>query len=244
MKRCISPMAAAVMTVVFLCAVPAHAQEPAETPPPATETAEEPVVHDIEPWRPQLAQIKDQLKLIAQFAALTALSETTIKVPKELQKLAIPELEAKNVEVFLEEVRFHKIRLDQEETPHWLEDKPAIPALLDFATLGAAATVKTPVGRFRVFGTFRDGSLPCDFQATESGYNVNVIPERRADDAKLGKVSLSLGKRRDNSVLSALLGKEFPMKLLQLAAGQTLAMDQSTLLGDKAVDMLLETLIK
>lgn len=202
------------------------------------ETVEAPApTYDPEEWKPQIASVREQLELLGLFSRLTALRPMKVKVPGEAQRLPLETIEGleslpgMGIEVYLKEVWFSNIRIDNEPEPVWLPEHPAMPCMLQFDKLGFNVDVKTRVGRFPVGGEFFMGRLPFDFDLLSSGYAVSIIPERRSAEADLDRVKVELGGPVASGVLSRFFGKRLAQEVLKLGVGQSLKLDKNTLLG-------------
>ncbi len=252
-----------ILSMLIIAAGPAFCQGVSAPPQPKTEAAAKPVVEpaeapvpppprlatakELQPWQPQLAEVRAQFDLLKLFAQATQFKEMSITIPKEVQHIAIPELDERRIHVYLKKLKFHKLTLNHDAAPLWMQDHPAIASMLSFAKLGIAVEVTSPLGRSPVGCVFRNGKMPCDFDLTSSGYDMNIIPERTTDKARLGDVQIDFGGPLLSMALSKWFGKDLAQSILQFGAGQTLKMDREMLLGeplgDQLVDKLLEELL-
>ena len=213
-----------------------------------------------EDWQGQLGQVRDQLGLLGLFAKATSLGGVTVKVPRELQRIPLEMMEGTEdivragIEVYLKEVRFQNLRLDHDETPLWLEQRPLIAGLAAFDRLGVAIDARTKVGTFPVKCDLKQGALPFQFHCNQEKYDVGIAPPYRRDEAHIGDVRLDFGGPVASGLLTKLFGKKVTQLVLEAAAGQTFQLGQQDLLGglpigdvaplSNTVDTLLKVLEK
>ena len=70
-------------------------------------------------------------------------------------------------------------------------------------------------------------------------YALNLIPERRKDDAKLERVNMKLGGPVASRIASRLFGDDVARLILKYGMGQTLNLDQSQLMSSAAASRAL-----
>lgn len=242
------------------------AAAPGETA--GTEGADAPAAaYNPEEWRGSLSKAREQLNLIEMFAQATRFGGMTVKVPAELQKVPLhlipgtEELTKRDIDLYVKEITFRDLKLTQEPEPLWMETRPLLPALLDFTTLGLSIEAKTRVGTVPLGATFRNGRLPFDLDLKPSGYDVGILPERRAADAKLDDLKLQVGGRLASGIANTFFKDDVANLVMKYGVGQTLKMGEgnlfsggtaaSTLLnlksgsaGERAVSGLLDSVLR
>ncbi len=216
-------------------------------PETTSENAVEEKTYNPEEWKASVQEAREQLDLLSLFALATSVGGATIKIPKELQRVPLEMMEGtealrkRDIKIYLKEVSFKDAAFDHTEEPVWLKDHPAIASLLRFANIAFKADVKTRVGTVPVGGIFRNGRLPFDFDLQSEGYALNIIPDRRKEEAVMDDVTLDLGGPITSGILSKVFGKKAAQLVLEAAMGQTLKMNRDGLLGGGDIEKLLGT---
>ncbi|HPO14764.1 MAG TPA: hypothetical protein PLI09_15085 [Candidatus Hydrogenedentes bacterium] len=206
-----------------------------------------PPERNVQGWEPQMESIRQQLDLIKLFCVATAVGGMSVDLPKMAQAIPaenIQELAKANIQLDLKSIKLADLQLSYDTTPKWQEERPAIPSLLQFSRVTASVEAKTPLGKFPVKCSFKNGVLPLNFECKERGYDIRVIPESRKAEAKIEEVSFDLGGPLANHVMSKLFGRKVAESVLQFGMGQTLKLDKGSLLGDKAVSSVLERVLR
>jgi len=217
--------------LVLLSSSGATADEPPAAPAdvPAQDAAPA-AVYDPALWEPQVEKVRAQFDLLDLFGKVTQMTGVTIKIPKEVQRIPLEDPKETGIELFLREVEFHDAAFSYNEEPSVVDNHPVLGALAAFSRIGLAVTVKKGPLVFPVAAEFRSGELPFDFDVTQDGYALNVIPEARAAEAQLDNVSVDLGGPVAQRVLSKVFGGELARLVLRFAAGQAFQMDKNALL--------------
>lgn len=210
------------------------------------EAAAPAATYNPEEWKAPLGKAREQLNLIEMFAQATRFGGMTVRVPAELQKVPLKlipgteELTKRDIELYVKEITFRDLKLTQEPEPLWMETRPLLPALLDFTTLGLSIEAKTKVGTVPLGATFRNGRLPFDLDLKQSGYDVGILPERRAADAKLDDVKLQVGGKLASGIANTFFKDDVANLVMKYGVGQTLKMGEGNLFsGNSAASTLL-----
>ena len=198
-------------------------------------------------WKMAIQAVFEQLDMLDMFALATKMAGVTVKVPKELQSVPIRMIEsadglrAKNIEILVKELVFKELNFAYNKTPQWSEERPLVPTLVEFGTLGVMAEAKTKMGVIPLGATFQNGRLPVDFlPLIEKGYELKVLPENRAEDALLDDVQLKVGGGLATRIANRLFGKKATQLILEYGVGQTLQMGQDELITVDAASRLFD----
>ncbi|MBP8128774.1 MAG: hypothetical protein KA184_04275 [Candidatus Hydrogenedentes bacterium] len=244
--------------LAFAClaapAAAANAQEPEAQTPTAPDTAASMAVPSAEPcetcriedWGGALDEVRGQLNLLQLLAQATQFGGMTIKIPKEIQRIPLEQMEGteelvrRDIRLYLKEVRIRDFRLDADDTPKWLEERPLVGALAEFGQLGVSLDAQTRVGTFPVKCDLKQGAMPVHFHCKEDGFDIGVAPPYRAQEARIEDVSLDLGGPVASGILTRVFGRKVASLVLEAAAGQTLQLDEQTLLGGVGAGSLLK----
>lgn len=205
---------------------------------------------DAHAWESQLSQVRQQLDLLKLFSAATAMGGVSVNIPKPVQRIPLENIAGmQNVaktglKLHLKELKLSDVAFEYQQEPQWVDNRPAVPSLMRFSKVGISVEAKTAVGAFPVKCTFRNGALPVDFECTDAGYTIHVIPAPRKQEARLDHVSIDLGGPGGGRVLSKIFGKKLAEAVLQFGVGQTLKLDKSSLLGCGALPSVLNDLLR
>jgi len=203
--------------------------------------------HNLQAWESQLDKIRQQLELVKLFGAATSMGGLSVDLPGMVQAIPtenIKELAKANIKLDLKSLNLENMQFSYADELQWREERPAIPSLMRFSRVVATVEAKTPLGKFPVKCSFRNGVLPLNFECKESGYDILVIPEPRKAEAKIEDVSFDLGGPLANHVSSKLFGPKVADAILQFGVGQTLKLDKGALLGDKSASTLLDRVLR
>jgi len=230
------------ITVLLLLGLAAGAGETV-----ADGTAPESALQDRAAWQSAIQAVFEQLDLLDVFAMTTKMGGMKVKVPKELQALPVrmiegaDDLREKNIEIFVKELEFRDLNFVYDKAPKWNGERPQIPTLVEFGTLGVVADAKTKMGIIPLGATFRNGRLPVDFlPSIEKGYDLNLLPEDRAGDAVLDDVQLQVGGNLATKIANRFFSKKVASLILQYGMGQTLQMGQGDLITADSASRLLD----
>lgn len=219
----------------------------AEDPAPAAASAAKADPETLEEWKPPLAKVREQLDLVDLFAQATRFGGMTVKVPGDLQRVPLEliegteELRKRDIEFYIKELEFKDLRVSREPKALWVEaERPALPALLDFATLGLSIEAKTKMGVIPLGATFTDGKLPLDFLLKPEGYDIGVIPDRRKADAKMDNVKLQVGGALTSGIANTFFKKTVAQLIMKYGVGQTLKLGEKDLLSGGTAATLLQ----
>ena len=198
-------------------------------------------------WKPPLAKVREQLDLVDAFAQTTRFGGMTVKVPGDLQRVPLEliegteELRKRDIELYVKELRFKDLQVTRDPRAKWVGDgsRPALPALLDFATLGLSIEAKTRAGVIPLGATFTDGKLPLDFLLKPEGYDIGVIPDRRKADAKMDNVKLEVGGPLTSGIANTFFKKTVANLVMKYGVGQTLKLGEKDLLSGGTAATLL-----
>lgn len=202
---------------------------------------------DLQAWESQLGKIRQQLELVKLFSAATSMGGLSVDLPGMVQAIPtenIKELAKANIKLDLKSLKLEDMQFSYTDEPQWREERPAIPSLMRFSRVAATVEAKTPLGKFPVKCSFRNGVLPLNFECKEGGYDILVIPEPRKAEAKIGDVSFDLGGPLANHVSSKLFGPKVAESILQFGVGQTLKLDKGALLGGTSAPALLDRVLR
>ena len=244
-------IAVAAILAVFgtaLAAASAHARPAArrsESPPaspsatapvPAPGTAREKMEYRPEEWSVPVADAGKSLDLLALFATASHFGGITVKIPGELQRiplasLGLQNLESRGIELYLKEIEFRDLEFTREQTPLWMETHPVLPAVMRFSKLGASLEAKTKLGMIPLGATFHDGVLPFDFVFRKDGYDLGIMPDRRALETNLEKVHLQVGGALASGFVNTFFGRDVAKLVMKYGVGQTLKMKEGGLFG-------------
>ncbi|HOZ46123.1 MAG TPA: hypothetical protein PLO37_10055 [Candidatus Hydrogenedentes bacterium] len=211
-----------------------------------SEAAPAEATQDLSIWKPQIEKVHKQFDVLKLFSAATQFGGVSVKLPDQVQQIPLglfPEtkkLEDMGVRVFLKELEFKNADFSYDKEPQWIENHPAVPSMMKFGRVGFTAKVKTGLGELPVECEFQDGQLPFDFDLTDVGYAVNVIPERRNTEAQLDNLRFKLGQGPGGGLVSKIFGKELAKTILKFAAGQTLVMEKGSLLSQENLDRMID----
>ncbi|HNR32893.1 MAG TPA: hypothetical protein PKI11_18520 [Candidatus Hydrogenedentes bacterium] len=200
----------------------------------------------IEEWEGPLNDVRGQLNLLQLLARATSFGGMTIKVPREVQRIPLEKMEGTEdlvrmgIKLYLKEVRLRDFKINHDTAPQWLHDRPLLGTLAQFGRLGVSVDAQTRVGTFPVKCDLTQGAMPVDFHCKQGGYELGVAPPYRAEEARIEEVSLDLGGPIASGVLTRVFGQKVARLVLEAAAGQTLQLDQETLLGGAGVGSLLK----
>ncbi len=203
--------------------------------------------HNLQAWETQLGKIRQQLELVKLFSAATSMGGVSVDLPGMVQAIPtenIKELAKANIKLDLKSLKLEDMQFSYTDEPQWREERPAIPSLMRFSRVAATVEAKTPLGKFPVKCTFRNGVLPLNFECKERGYDILVIPEPRKAEAKIEDVSFDLGGPLANHVSSKLFGPKVADAILQFGVGQTLKLDKGALLGGTSAPALLDRVLR
>lgn len=221
------------------------AEDPAPAPAAASAAKADP--ETIEEWKPPLAKVREQLDLVDLFAQATRFGGMTVKVPGDLQRVPLEliegteELRKRDIELYVKELEFKDLRVSREPKALWVgEERPGLPVLLDFATLGLSIEAKTKMGVIPLGATFTDGKLPLDFLLKPEGYDIGVIPERRKADAKMDNVKLQVGGALTSGIANTFFKKTVAQLVMKYGVGQTLKLGEKDLLSGGTAATLLQ----
>jgi hypothetical protein len=190
-----------------------------------------------EEWTEQVGEVRERLRLLEMFAQATQFGGMKVRVPKEIQKVPlelIPGTEGlrdKDIELYVKELDLRSLAFEPAPEPLWLENHPALPVLLRFATLGLSIEAKTKLGTIPLGATFRDGVLPFDFDLNQNGYDLSILPERRTADAKLDNLKLQVGGPLTSGIANTFFKGEVAKLVMKYGMGQTLKMSEGGLFG-------------
>lgn len=206
---------------------------------PGADESSRPEISEYHPeeWAEQVASVRERLRLLEMFAQATQFGGMKVQVPREIQKVPlelIPGTEGlrdKDIELYVKELDLHSLAFDPVPEPLWLENHPAMPVLLRFATLGLSIEAKTKLGTIPLGATFRDGVLPFDFDLNQNGYDLSILPERRAADAKLDNLKLQAGGPLTSGIANTFFKGEVAKLVMKYGMGQTLKMSEGGLFG-------------
>lgn len=242
------------LTLAFACLMLFCASAVAQPPEATPETAAAVVAPSAEPcgtcriedWTGALDEVRSQLNLLQLLAQATQFGGMTIKIPKEIQRIPLEQMEGteelvrRDIRLYLKEVRIRDFRLETDSTPKWLAERPLIGALARFGQLGVSLDAQTRLGTFPVKCDLKQGAMPVHFHCKEGGYELGVAPPYRAQEARIEDVSLDLGGPVASGILTRVFGRKVARLILEAAAGQTLQLDEQALLGGAGVGSLLK----
>jgi hypothetical protein len=220
----------AVMTMLASC-LTAQAADPASAPPLAPPTAAPAGVYRPEEWAGPVDKAGQQFELLQLLAKASHFGGITVKIPGELQRvplgpLGLQELEDRGIELYVKEFTFRNLEFSRDEKPLWMGTRPVLPALMRFSTLGASIEANTKAGMIPLGATFHNGVLPFDFDFRKDGYDLGLIPERRAAEAKIDGVRLHVGGPIMTGIVNAFFTDDVARLVLKYGVGQTLKMNE------------------
>ena len=219
---------------------PAHSApatvHPAPAPAPAPAATKPAGVYRPEEWAGPIGEAGKNLDLLALFANASRFGGITVKIPRELQRvplapLGLQDLEDRGIELYLKEITFRDLEFSREEKPLWMETHPVLPALMRFSKLGASLEARTKLGEIPLGATFRNGALPFDFVFRPDGYDLGVMPERRAPETNLEDVHLQVGGALASGFVNTFFRHEVAKLIMKYGVGQTLKMNGNGLFG-------------
>lgn len=193
--------------------------------------------HDTAAWNTQLNQIHQQLELLRLFAAATTMGGLNVPIPRSSQHIPLEnspgaqEAVKAGLQLSIKEVHIQNLAFEYQPEPLWMEERPAVPALMRFSKLRITVDAKTPLGLFVVKCTFRNGVMPVNFECMPDGYTVHVVPDARKGDARLDDANIDLGGPGGGRALSKIFGRQLSEIVLKAAMGQTFKLDRGGLLG-------------
>jgi hypothetical protein len=115
------------------------------------------------------------------------------------------ELRNRDIEIYVKELTCKDLKFIYDESPHWPDEKPVIPTLVEFGRLGVTADAKTRLGMIPLGAVFDNGKVPVEFlPMLEKGYDLKLLPESRSGDTRLDEVKLKVGGRDDRDRQSLL----------------------------------------
>ena len=120
-----------------------------------------------EEWKTHLDRAEAQLRLLQLFSRVSQVTEMAVPIPKTQQRIPLEDMEgmeetAKKYQIFLQEIRFHKIQFDQKPETLWLAEHPVLPILAQFQKIHLKVHAVTPLGKVDLVGIFEDGKIPVD----------------------------------------------------------------------------------
>jgi len=191
-------------------------------------------VYRPEEWSGPVRKAREQYDLLGLFAKASHFGGIKVKIPGDLQRvplepLGLQDLQKRGIELYLKEITFKDLDFTRDEEPQWMETRPVLPALMRFSTLGAAIEAKTKLGVIPLGATFREGTLPFDFDFRQDGYDLGLLPERRAKDAKLGNIRLNVGGPIATGIANTFFKDDVAKLIMKYGVGQTLKMNEKSL---------------
>ncbi len=222
-----------VATIVLMSAC--HAAIAADPAPAATPPAAEPAkTYHPEEWSGPVQKAREQYDLLGLFAKASHFGGVKVKIPGDLQRvplepLGLQDLKKRGIELYLKELTFKDLDFTRDEEPQWMETRPVLPALMRFSTLGASIEAKTKLGTIPLGATFRDGVMPFDFDFRKDGYDLGLLPQRRAQDAKLDNVRLNVGGPVATGIANTFFKDDVAKLIMKYGVGQTLKMNEGSL---------------
>ncbi len=235
-----------VMAALAVCGTALAAGHPAPASAPAPAASGPAVEYRPEEWTGPVEKARQQLDTLSLFAKASHFGGITVKIPAELQQvplaaLGLPDLQKKGVELYVKEFTFRDLDFSREERTLWVQTHPLLPALMRFSTLGASVELKTKVGVIPLGATFHDGVIPFDFDLRKDGYDLGLLPERRAGEARLGRAHLRVGGPVATGIANAFFTDEVARLVLKYGVGQTLKMNENGLFSGATGASFLKT---
>ena len=199
-----------------------------------------------EAWKPAIQSVFEQLDMLDMFAMATKMGGLKVKVPKELQTIPMhmiegaDELRERGIEIYVKELEFRDLNFIYDKAPQWPDNQPRVPTTVEFGTLGITADAKTKMGMIPLGATFQNGRLPVDFlPVIGKGYDLNLMPENRAEDTILDDIRLQVGGSLTSKIANRFFSEQIAQLILKYGVGQTLQMGQKDLMsGDSLLHLL------
>jgi hypothetical protein len=220
------------LLISLLTAASSSAAE-TETAPPAPEESSGEAVEkpDADAWREDIAETRQRMQAFNLISRLSTSGGAKVSIPSQYQRLPLEEMEdtkklaGKGLEVYLRELRLYNVRLDNPGDTKWAESHPYLPTTIYFDRIQVSADAKTKFANFPLKSQFLDGKLPVNFDILRKAYEVNVMPEAREKEGRIGNVKIESGIPFASGILTRQLGPKLQQSLIEFGIGQTLKLN-------------------